>query len=349
VERITGKNLTLPVLGSILFEAKGKILTLRATNLSLGIEMNISAKVEKEGVVAMRGDILNSLFSTFSNESNVLIEEKESSVFITTKNNSVVIKTLPHDDFPTLPIVSGDNFQLPSKKISDGLKSVNYSASSSDIKPEIGSVYIYQDDGNIIFTATDSFRLAEKKIKAKNIDNFNEVLIPFKNTVEILRILDGISDDVDVVVNKNQISFTAPGLYLTSRVVDSVFPDYKQIIPKNPTTEAVILKQDLINALKVSNIFSDKFNQITISVSPSKKKFEIMSKNIDIGENVSSVHSSISGEDVEVNLNYRYILDSFQSINSDSVSLSFSGNNKPVIIKPIGDQSFMYLVMPMNR
>ncbi len=349
VERITGKNLTLPVLGSVLWVAVGKTLKLRATNLSIGIEISIPAKIEKEGVVAIRGDILSSLFSNMSGDGNVSFELINNNLSIKTKLNTILIKSIPHDDFPTIPIVSGEELVISSQKFIEGMKSVYYSASTSEIKPEIGSIYIYPEDDTIVFVSTDSFRLAEKKVKIKQKLLFSGILIPFKNSIEIIKVFDTSTDDLKITLQKNQISFSTPNIYLTSRVVDGIFPDYKQIIPKNPTTTAVVLKQDFISSLKVSNIFSDKFNQITIIVKPTEKVFKIEAKNIDIGENISFISSALSGEDVTLNFNYKYILDCFQSTNSDSLNLDFSGNNKPMIIYAVGDNSFMYLLMPMNK
>lgn len=164
-----------------------------------------------------------------------------------------------------------------------------------------------------------------------------------------MRVLENINDEVEVSLDKNQISFSYKGIFLISRVIDGVFPDYKQIIPKSSSTEVTVLKQDLVNALKLSNIFSDKFNQVNIKINPNSKLCEIRTKNNDVGENVSSLDAAITGEALEINFNYKYIIDSFQSIDSDSVTLSFSGLNKPLIINPVSDPSFRYLVMPMNR
>src|SRR3990172_891696 len=155
VERITGKNLTLPILNSILLITSGKSLKLRSTNLSLGIEVEIPAKIEKEGIVAISGSVLHGVFS------NV---------------------------FPTIPRVDGTAFEIESKKLIDGIKSVYYSSSPSDIKPEISSVFIHTNDDNLVFVSTDSFRLAEKKIKTKGLPEIKGILIPFKNTAEILRV-----------------------------------------------------------------------------------------------------------------------------------------------------------------
>ena len=349
VDRITGKNLTLPVLGSVLWVATGKSLKLRATNLNIGIEMEVPAKIEKEGVVAIRSDILSSLFSVLTGDQFVSFELINNNLSVKTKSNTIILKSISSEDFPTIPLIEGEVLSIPTNKFIEGIKSVYYSASTSEIKPEIGSVYIYPEEDMLVFVATDSFRLAEKKVKIKQKLSFSGILIPFKNVIEIIKVLENIEGEVKITLQKNQISFSSSNIYLTSRVVDGAFPDYKQIIPKGGTTEVTLLKHDFISSLKVSNIFSDKFNQITFNIKPKEKVFEIEAKNTDIGENITLLGGALSGEDVVLNFNYKYIVDCFTSMTSDSLVLTFNGSNRPMIIKPIGDSSFMYLVMPMNR
>lgn len=349
VERITGKNLTLPVLGSVLLNASGKFLKLRSTNLSLGIEVEIPAKIEKEGTLAVSGSVLNAVFSNISQNENVHLENKDGNLLIKTKKNQLRVKSQPHDDFPTIPMVSGSSFEIDSKKLVDGIKAVYYSSSVSDIKPEISSVFIYTNEDNLVFVSTDSFRLAEKKIKVKGLDEILGILIPFKNIGEILRVFGEISGVMKVCFNKNQTSFSSDGIYLTSRVIDGIFPDYRQIIPKNFLTDVVILKQDLLNALKLSNIFSDKLNQVNVSIKPKEKIFELSSTNNDVGENKTYLDVVVNGEAVDLSFNHKYFLDCFQSITTDSVSIKLSGSSKPIVISPISDSSFTYLIMPMNK
>ncbi len=348
-ERVTGKNLTLPVLNSILFIASNKTLKLRAMNLSLGIEIEIPAKVEKEGIVAITGNtIANTINNIFQNE-NIVLESEDGNLLIKTKKSKIKLKGQPYEDFPTIPRISGLDIEIESKKIIDGIKSVYYSASVSDIKQEISSVYMYSEEDNLIFVSTDSFRLAEKKVKLKNIPEIEGVLIPYKNIPEILRVFGEINDNIKICLNQNQISFSFENIYLTSRVIDGVFPDYRQIIPKEFKTEVVVLKQDLLNALKLSNIFSDKFNQLDLLIKPKDKVFELSSSNNDIGENKTQIDSVIKGEEVELSFNYKYFLDCFNSINTDSLVIKLIDNTKPIYINPISDNSFTYLIMPMNR
>src|ERR1035437_238275 len=354
-ERIAGKHMTLPVLSCLFCEAKkNNTLTIKSTNLDLGVEVVIPAKVEKEGVVAIPAQIISSFISSLqAEEKTIHLSVNETTpgiISISTKNTSGSIKTMPPDEFPNIPkIIDGKSFNVTAEEFIKGLKSVWYSASVSGISPELSSVYIYCDGQYIVFAATDKFRLAEKRILVKKENDFGQILIPFKNIPEIIKILDGVRGEIQVELNKNQISFNFHGVHLVSRVIDGVFPDYAQIIPKETKTEVIVLKQDLINSLKISHIFSDKFNQVNFKVQPTKKVFEIKTKNNDIGETVQKMEAAMTGEDSEINFNYRYIVDCFQSIDADSISLNFNGLNKPLVIKPISDSSFMYLVMPMNR
>jgi DNA polymerase-3 subunit beta len=348
-EKITGKNLTLPVLSSILLIASNKILKLRATNLSLGVEVEIPAKIEKEGILAVSGSTLAGIFSNINQKENVFLEENNGNLLIKTKKSKIKLKGQPCEDFPTIPRISGNSFEINSKKLIEGIKSVYYSSSPSDIKPEISSVYMYLDENELIFVSTDSFRLAEKKIKIKNIEEMNGILIPFKNIAEILRVFGDFSGEIKICFNKNQISFSADNIYLTSRIIDGVFPDYQQIIPKNSETQIIVLKQDLLNALKLSNVFSDKFNQINLLVKPKEKIFELSSQNSEIGENKTYLDAALTGEEVELSFNYRYFLDCFQSINTDSICIKLNQPNKPIIVSGVSDNSFLYLIMPMNK
>lgn len=349
-EKITGKNMTLPILSCILIEAKGGNLILKATNLDLGIEIRIPAKVEKDGVVAVPGGVLNGFLTNLSGDNNLFLEEKEGNLHLLNSKSKTSIKSFPVDDFPTIPKVKdGKIYELDPQNLVRGLKSVWYSASLSNIKPELSSVYIHSRDEGLVFVATDSFRLAEKTVKFKKNNEFEQILIPFKNVADLLKIISDEKDSLAITSTKNQISFEYKDIYIVSRVIDGTFPDYQQIIAKEFKTEVVVLKQDLLNVLKLSNIFADSFNQINIKVSPKEKSLEIRSKNANVGENVNKLAATVEGEEIEINFNHKYIIDCFQSIDSDTISLSFNGLNKPMVIRGVSDKSFTYLVMPMNR
>lgn len=349
-EKITSKNSNLPILSCILLEAKENKLFIKATNLDLGIEIVLGSEIEKEGRVAVSGTVLKNLLVNINSSDNINLELKENNLLIQTANNNSIIKTQINDDFPSIPKIKGEiNLNIDNKKFIQGLKSVWYSASTSSIKPELSSVCVNIEDGKLYFVATDSFRLAEAKFNVENKENVENILIPFKNIPEILRAFEDIEGDIEMEFNKNQIAFKYNNIYLTSRIIDGVFPDYKQLIPKDFMTEVVVLMNDFVKIFKITNIFSDKFNTVNFNIDMKNKKFEVYSKSDEIGENKNLVSAVLSGEDININFNTKYITDCLQSISTDSLMLQFGGLNKPMIIRGVSDNSFTYLVMPMNK
>jgi len=350
-DKMTGKNSSLPVLEAVLLSLEGNNLIIRATNLDLAIEETVSVKGAQNGVVAVLSKTILSYLNNIKDDEKLTFELVDNTLKIQSTFSEVLIKTMVSDDFPVIPRIETEaEFSISAKDIVTGIKSVVYASSVSSMKPELSSVYIYKNDNNeMVFVATDSFRLAEKKISAKGVGEEIKTLIPFKNTLEIIRVFEDFEGEVKVSLNKNQLSISADNIYMVSRVVDGVFPDYNQIVPKKFTTEVIALKQDVINALKIINVFSDKFNQVNILLDAEKKEFLITTKNNDVGETFNAIPTTFTGEGVQMNFNYRYIVDSFQSISVDSISFNFNGVGKPLVIKGISDPSFMYLVMPMNK
>jgi len=349
-EKIAGRNLTLPVIGGLYLKTDQNSLCIKATNLDLGISINIPIKIIEPGEIVVPAQTLNALLNSLNKEKNICLFVEKQVLKIKTQNTETSIKTLITEDFPIIPEISDDEaFFLPSKDLVVGLKSVMYAAALGSMKPELSSVYLSYDGDSLVFVATDSFRLAEKRLKVKGVPHFKQILIPQKNVAEIVRIFDSIDDNISISIGDNQVAFRGGGVYLTSRIIDGTFPDYKQIIPRETKSKVVVLKQDLINALKTALIFSDNLNQLHLEINPSKKVFEIRSKNMNVGEGNYAVPAVVGGETLSISVNHKYLTDCFLAISSDSVSLSFSGQTKPIVVVGVGDTDFLYLTMPMNK
>ncbi len=348
-ERMTGKNLSLPTLHAILLIATGSSLKIRSTNLAVGIEIEIPAVVDIEGVVLIKGEILSNVVSNILGKQDISLILENENLTVTTQSSKTLIKCLPQEEFPTLPIVEGESFEVKSDLMQEGIRSVYFCSANTEIKPEIASIFIYTEQEQFVFVATDSFRLAEKKIKSKNIPDISKILIPYKSIVDVLRVLDLFTGEIRVSFNRNQLSLSGNGIYFTTRLIDGAFPDYKMIIPKEEKTKVVVMKQELLSTLRLSTIFADKFFQVVFSVKTKENKVIVDSKNTDVGSSFSSIDSVIEGESIEVSFNLKYFLDVFQAIQNDSVSISFTEPNKPIIIKGVQDSSFLYLLMPTNR
>ena len=349
--RIASPAATLPVLQCVVIEAQKDSLVLKATNLEISIEKTIPAKVHTEGVVAIPAQVLLSTLKASRQDVSAVCEHEETTLTLALGGAKTNIKTIPHDDFPRLPHPEKTTvFTLPKESLVKGVRNVLYAASTSLIKPELASVYMYHEDNNLIFVATDSFRLAEKKIGHKTDADIPAVIMPAKNTTELIRTLEALNvDEVEITIDENQYAVSAGGVFVTSRIIDGSFPDYRSILPKESTTEAILLKEDLQNTLKKAQIFSDKFGQVTLHLQPKEKTLTVSARNSEVGEVYDSLEAAVTGDDLDISFNHRYLVDVFQSVSVDSVVLAFAGVGKPLIIRGVSDQSFTYLVMPMNR
>lgn len=348
-ERVSGKNLNLPILSNILLEADDSGLKIISTNLDLGVEVVIPVKIEKNGKITVPAGILNSYLSNLSGNDKISLEVKDNNLIISTDNNSTLIKSQPADDFPVIPKLKTNNtFSLPAIDFISGFKMVFYSCSLSNIKPEISSVYLYSSKTDMItFTATDSFRLAEKKFNYF-FDNLGPILIPLKTIIEIIRIFDNKDGNIDIVFNKNQINIKKDNIVFVSRLIDGIFPDYNQIIPKKFNTNIIIKKDDFINSLKLSGVFSGKLNEINISINSGDDFFIIKTSSNESGESVTKIPAKITGESIKISFNHKYIYDCLLNISSEDIALKFSGEGKPLLITGSNDNTFQYLIMPMS-
>jgi DNA polymerase-3 subunit beta len=348
-ERVTGKLLSLPVLRMVLLVATENTLKLRATNLDIGVEFTIPAKVTHEGVVAIPGELLGGYLGNLPEEKTITLELVNGNMSVASSKSVTVMKGYPYEDFPTIPIVDkGTPFTLSAKQFIEGIRSVIFSASHSDVKPEFNSVYCYSSGKDLVFVATDMSRLAEKRIGIKSDPNITPFLIPFKNATIILSLLEGRNEEITILVSKTQVSIQGEGMYITSRLIDGTFPDYRQIFPKQKTSEVTILKDDLLRTMKLTGLFSGKQQQVLFKVYPDDKVFEVEAKREDVGESVTRVDASIKGDNVEMGFNYRYITDVLGIIPSDSIELQFDEKSKTILIKPIPDTKFSYIIKHMR-
>jgi DNA polymerase-3 subunit beta len=350
-EKISTKNSTLPVLECVLLDFDGENLNLKSTNLDISLSVSVRVKGDKENKVLVPAATLNSFLSNLpKNDSVVTFETEGNNLHITSESTDTTINTQPVDDFPVMSDEgSGKEFKINSTELLKGLNSVWYSTATSSIKPELSSVYLYADDGDLIFVATDSFRLAEYKLPVKDIGEFESVLIPYKNVVEIIRIFEDLDEEITLYFKDDQIIIQSENIKVVSRVVEGNFPDYNQIIPKETKTEMDVLKEDLSQGLKLSNIFSDNFNQVVFSIMPEDKIFEITSNSNNVGETKNIIKAKSEGENLKISFNSKYITDCFQSIKSDGLHMKFNGLDKPMIIQGSNEKNFLYLVMPMNK
>lgn len=347
VSRVSTKHLTLPVLQCVLLEATDSTLSIRATNLDIGIEGSLAISKAEPGVVAVPAQTLLQTINLIT-QSSITLSTEGDLLRIESKSSKTDLKTIPADEFPTIPKQSGKPIIIQGSLFALGVKSVAFTASQSSIKPELGSVYIYQKkEHSLTFVATDSFRLMEKTVPQKNISLQDPILIPAKNALELARVCEEVQGDITLHINENQCALTVGQIYITSRLISGTFPDYEGIIPKEYKTNVTLLTKDFSQALKKTNIFLNKFMQLTLTMSGGT--FTLSSQSGEAGATTESLPASVEGEDLTLNFNQRYLNEVLPHIADESIYLKCAGIGRPMVMENAHDKSLRYLVMPMNK
>ncbi len=343
------KSTTLPALSSVLIIAGNEGIKMRATNLETGIDFKLNGKCINDGVVAIPATILQQIAGSLTQEGNITLEHTGDIISLVSGTGKSLIKTVPYDDFPLIPFPENPKNRIVIQGIllKNLFTSIASCASSSTVRPELASIYLSIEGGVLTAVATDSFRLAEKKVPLTNKGTQGKFLIPAKNALDIAQALP--DDDIIMSFDDHQCAFVATQGMFVSRLTNAVYPDYRQIIPKESIVEAVILRKDFENALKRTTIFSDSFQKVRISFNPKKNTFSFFAKNSDIGESSETISAHISGSSLDLSFNHRYLSAVLALTTSESISLTAAGIGRPLIIRGVGDNSLMYLVSPMNQ
>jgi len=356
-EKITGKNLTLPILNNLLIEALPNFLKISSTDLEVGIEWWGHCKTEKEGSIAVPAKFISQLVGVLPEE-KIDIKTKGNTLLIEGKNIKTQIKGFSSEEFPIIPKFLKDIYiEMDGKKLKDGLISVVDMVSTSQVKPEISGVYFSFNKGSIKLVATDSFRLTEKTIK----DDFKNLfekeinfILPQKTTRELINILpEEEGEKIRIYFSESQVMFetflpnsTHPEINLVSRQIDGEYPSYEEIIPKTSKTKIILNKDEFVKQIKMAGLFGGKTNEVLIKVG--ENNIEIKSQDDEIGESELSMSAITEGDEVKVSFNYRFILDALTNIKSSEISFEMQGNDGPALIKPVGDASYLYVVMPIR-
>lgn len=343
------KSATLPVLSAILLIAGDDGIKMRATNLETGIDLSITGECTTKGVVAIPATVLQQIASSFVQDGKITLEHSGDILSITSGTSKSSIKTVPYEDFPSIPFPENpkNKIELPGALLKSLFTSIAPCASSSTVRPELASIYLSIEGGILTAVTTDSFRLAEKKVPLNNKGTQGKFLIPAKNALDIAQALP--DTDITLSFDEHQCAFISDSTTLVSRLTNATYPDYRQIIPKESATEAVILRKDFENSLKRTTIFSDSFQKVRIQLDSKKNQVSLFARNTDIGESSETIPARVTGESIELSFNHRYLATILSLTQTESLSLNAVGIGRPLVIRGVGDVSLLYLVSPMNQ
>ncbi len=349
VSNIVGKNVSLPILNNILIKAEQTGIKLISTNLDIGIKTNLRGKIEKEGEITVPAKLFAEYVNLIKDETvNLMV--KDNDLIIKTANQQTVIKGQSAEDYPIVPDVKNKEWiKINSDEFKDAVSRVVFAASYDNIRPELTGVYCQLYQGELILAATDSYRLAEKKIKLNSKNIKLSKIIPVKVLYEVLRLIKD-ENDIEFGFNENQIVFKLEETQIISRLIEGNYPQYSEIIPKEYKTKVEVKKEDIINSIKISSLFSKiGINDVILDFNNQTNEINISAANIQLGENKSILKTKIEGENNSVVFNYKYLLDGFQNIDTKDVVIELVNADSPAIIKPKDKDDYLYLIMPIRK
>jgi len=359
IERITGKDSTLPILGNILIRAEKNFLNLLATNLETGVVWRILSKTEKEGSIALPAQAFTSFIASLPNKSiDISVDGAQMTVICDGRKS--VFKGVASDDFPVLPInTEGDSLTIGAQEFCGALSQVVGFTSLSTVKPEIAGVYLSIAKGSIKIVATDSFRLGEKTIIDPKMDvaNPHMLILPQRAVREIIALFGSSKSDIKIYFGPNQITIELmmeemeqPKIQFVTRLIEGEFPDYQAIIPTKSSLRLVFLKKEFINHIKSASLFSVKTNEVVLKILSKNSSVQVYSQSSELGEYEGEIKTlEVKGEDATVSFNYKFLLDGLNVLSGDQCVLELSGDDGPGVLKSDKNTDFIYIVMPIKK
>jgi DNA polymerase-3 subunit beta len=360
-EKITGKNLTLPILSNILLKTNENKLHLLATDLEIGIELIITGKVEKEGKFIIPAKTF-SIFLNNLSEEKITIEENKNVLSVKSGNYTTIFQGINPDEFPIIPETKTEKYiEIEKNDFKEALDQVIPSIGYTSPKPELnGCLFKLENNSSkalLKLVGTDSFRLAEKNISSKkiktNIKDDLEIIIPLRTAQEVLRIIQEDEDDessiIKVYPESNQIQFSLSNVRLISRLINAEYPKYSSIIPSNFGNKTILNKKKLIEAVKIVGLFSGRINDVMFDFNPLKKEVYIEAQDPSLGQSHTVLSSEeMNGGPLKISFNYHFLLDGLHSIKEDEVIIELNKEINPCLIHGKSDDNFSYILMPIK-
>ena len=357
VGRVSSKSLTLPILNNVLVSAEKNFLNLAATDLEIGINWWTLSKTETEGKITIPSHLLLNFINLLPNK-KINLQTDNNNLSIECESYKTKIKGLSADEFPIIPkINNADYISFDCALFCKSLGQIVDIPVPSTTRPEISGVYFLFQKDLVMMVATDSFRLGEKKIFLKNDSPLKKdyaLIIPQKTAKELINVFGEKEGKIKVCFSPNQIMFESqmaetdhPQIQFVSRLIEGEYPNYQEIIPKKYTTQIILDKNEFSNQIKSASLFAGRTNEIKIKTN-SSKELVISSQNQEIGDYQSAVPAKISGDNAEVAFNHRFLADGLTNIKSSEIIFELNSDSGPGVLKPVGDQTYLYVVMPIK-
>ena len=385
VGRAVSSRSTLPVLGNILLEAKDNQLRLAATNLEIGINCWIGARVDDEGAITVPSRLLAEFVNSLPPEKiDMELSVRTQTLHLRCANYDANIKGIDAQEFPVIPtvdngagpeetaeVLEGRTIALETAGLSKMIDQVVFAAATDESRPTLTGVEVTFAKERLSLAATDGYRLSVRSIEVEQA--FTEdmaVVVPARHLGELGRIIvDGEEEkpvQVTVTQARNQILFRVLGkgaesrgafhqVDLVSQLIADRFPDYRAIIPKSHNTRTVVGTETFLQAARVAQLFArDNANIVRLKIQPNGEggvgNLHLSASSAELGNSENELDAMVEGDELEIDFDVRFLIAVLSQIDEEQVVLETTQSNRPGAIRPVGvgDDEFLHVVMPMH-
>lgn len=357
VSRAVSPRSTLPVLANVLVATDEGRLRLSATNLELGISCWIGAQIHEDGAITVPARTFADLINALPNDTVHLdLNTKTQTLTVRCGQSITDIKGIDANEYPPIPVPDlREGIELGVGDVKEMIQQVAFAASADEARPVLQGVSLTVNGSELMMAATDGFRISVRKTQlSSTVHQPIAAIVPARALNELARVAGDGEQTVVMVLppGRGQVLFHMKDVELVSQLIDGNFPDYRAIIPRSFKTTTVISTPALLKACKQAEIIAREGNYvIRLNIQPGADapgKIEISAQSEETGSSEISVEATVDGPNLLIAFNVRYLREVLDVVKSPSVAMETNANNTPAMIRPVGDQNFQHVIMPMH-
>jgi len=340
----------IQTLSGVLVSARDGVVELQATDMELGIRVRIDAPAEREGTALLPGRLLLDVVRSLPGEElSLKARGAEGDVEVASGPASFHLRTLPPEDFPTLPDPGGEVVKLSAGAFSETVGRVARAASRDETRPHLTGVLVSASERQLRMVATDSYRLSVKETTLEEaLAGSIEANVPARALQEVTRIASSAdAEEVGVTTGQNQVVFEVGSVMLSSRLVEGRFPNYRQLLPDSYEHELRVDRAELLSVVRRVSLLAQKNAPLRMRFS--EGEVEVSARTPDVGEARETLPIAFQGETLEIGFNPDFLRDGLEAAGSDDLVLKLISPLRPGLIQSGSDgDEFVYLVMPIR-
>jgi DNA polymerase-3 subunit beta len=355
VSRAVATRSTLPITQNVLIATDQSRLKLAATNLEIAISCWLGAKIEEEGAITIPARLLTEFTNSLPND-KIEIALTQRTLQLKCARFEARINGLDAQDFPPIPqVADGLATKIEIKALKGGIEQVTFAAATEESRPVLTGVQLEFDGDKLAMAAADGFRLAVHNTSLLSpVKNKTAIIVPARALNELHRFLTDQEEPVEITVNqqKSQILFKLKNIEMVSQLIQGSFPNYSQLIPQSYVTRAVVDVAEFLRAIRMASIFArDGSGIVRLMASPGVEltpgKMNISARAEEVGDNVGEIDALIDGEAAKIAFNAKYLSDVLSVLEEKQVALETTTSSSPGVLRPVGSDNYIHVVMPM--